>query len=221
MKVLGNLMIIFGVGVIIYLMAGQYIQEAKTARLVEEFVQLPFEELNEALPDAIEIAELAEASPFYEIGDVLAILEIPKIDLAVPIVHGAGTEQLSAAVGHLAESGDLGETGANFAIAGHRSATFGQFFNRLDELEPGDGFIVRTPTETYSYAIVNKTVVMPTDVQVIDPVESKSLVTLITCHPFRSNKKRLIVGAELVEHKPGDTAASAGLSQLNIGKHKF
>jgi len=227
MKRIGNMMIIFSIGILIYIFAGNYAQESKTARLMEEFEQLPFEELNETLTDVsaqaasdaskeatTDVFELAgvNASPAsaYEVGAVLAVLEIPKIDLTVPIVHGAGAEQLSAAVGHLAESGDLAEIGSNFAIAGHRSATFGQFFNRLDELEPGDSFTVRTHTETYTYSVVNKTVVMPTDVQVIDPVVGKSQVTLITCHPFRSNKKRLIVGAELVNLMPGDAAASAG-----------
>lgn len=189
----GNILIWIGIGIIGYLIWGNNAQETKTSRLIEQFEQLPFRELNEKMPSAV------SGRPLDAQGNLQAILNIPKIDLIVPVVEGSGAKQLKTAVGHLEESGELGKSGNNYAIAGHRSATFGQFFNRLDELKVNDRFTIWTDADTYTYTVTSKTVVKPTDVHVIDPVADKSLVTLITCHPFRSNKQRLIIKAERVE----------------------
>ncbi|WP_425465541.1 sortase [Paenibacillus hemerocallicola] len=55
------------------------------------------------------------------------------------------------------------------------------------------------------YEVTDKQVVKPTDVHVVEPVPGRTMLTLITCHPFRSNKQRLIVSAERVDITPVKT----------------
>lgn len=159
-------------------------------KLTEEFTSLNFTEKTEASSKQQEPQN----------GDSIGMLAIPKIDLKTPIVEGATPENIKYAVGHLPSSGslnELGKTNQNFAIAGHRSYTYGQFFNRLDELEKGNEIILTTKNKEYTYKIYQKKIVKPTDVDVIKPVKGKSTLTLITCHPKYSNKQRLIVFGEL------------------------
>ncbi|UJF34193.1 class D sortase [Paenibacillus hexagrammi] len=143
--------------------------------------------------------EAKQAAPEVPDDDrTLGILTIPEIHLEVPIVEGTDAEQLRFAVGHFSESGELGITGQNYMIAGHRSNTFGKFFNRLDELKENDQFTIQTREQTLTYQVLRKKIVTPTDFSVLDPVEGESIVTLLTCHPLYSNKQRLVVFAKQV-----------------------
>jgi sortase A len=114
------------------------------------------------------------------------------------------TIDLKYAVGHLPSSSStyhLGKNNQNFVIAGHRSHTYGKFFNRLDELQKGDHVIIYVQNKVLTYKVYNKKIVEPTETDVIYPIKNKSMVTLVTCHPKYSDKQRLIVFTELdAEH---------------------
>ncbi|WP_185762555.1 sortase [Bacillus methanolicus] len=91
----------------------------------------------------------------------------------------------------------MGKKNQNFVIAGHRSYTYGKFFNRLDELQKGDYIIINVQNKVLTYKVFNKKIVKPTETDIIYPIKNKSMVTLVTCHPKYSDKQRLIVFAEL------------------------
>ncbi|WP_412176741.1 sortase [Bacillus sp. T3] len=86
-------------------------------------------------------------------------------------------------------------------MAGHRSYTYGKFFNRLDELVKGDQVILYAQNSVYTYKVFDKKIVSPSSVDVINPISGKSVLTLITCHPKYSDKQRLIVFCELISDK--------------------
>lgn len=127
----------------------------------------------------------------------IALMTIPKIDLKVVVGEGVAAKTLRYAVGHFTQTAQAGEVG-NFSVIGHRNYTFGEFFNRLDELEAGDTILVERQGQTYTYAVTGKFVVEPQDTWVIDPDEGKE-ITLITCTPIRTATHRLIVKGMLVE----------------------
>lgn len=165
-------------------------------KLMEEFESLTFDEIT-AEASSKEPVEISD-------GDVIGLLEIPRLDLKTPVVEGASQENIEHAVGHLPSSGsikNLGEIHSNFAIAGHRTATYGKFFNRLDEMEVGDELILSARGSVYTYIVSEKKIIAPTEVEVTYPVKDKSLITLITCHPMYSNKQRLIVIGEFAHEK--------------------
>jgi sortase A len=77
----------------------------------------------------------------------------------------------------------------NFAIAGHR-VTAGNPFWSLPSLQNGDLDYIETQLNNYTYRVIGKNWVAPTDTAVLDPVPShprqrptRRLITLITCDP--------------------------------------
>lgn len=129
---------------------------------------------------------------------VLGIIRIDKIDVNTPIVEGVSASNLKAGIGHIPGTAGLGNPG-NSALAGHRSYTFGKFFNRLDELEIGDEIVITTKKEQLKYKVYEKLVVVPEDVSVIKGGKDENIVTLITCTPIYVASHRLIIHADLEE----------------------
>jgi sortase A len=133
-------------------------------------------------------------APLVE-GDAAAVIDIPKIGLDEMVVEGVGVEELKKGVGHYPDTKMPGETG-NAALAGHRT-TYGHPFNRIDELTNGDEITITTRVGTFHYAVMEKKVVTPESIEVLDNTPDNRL-TLTTCHPKYSAESRLIVVAQLM-----------------------
>lgn len=127
---------------------------------------------------------------------VLGIIQIKKIKVKAPIVEGVKAANLRAGIGHIPGTAGLGQPG-NCALAGHRSYTFGKFFNRLDELATGDEIIITTKKEDLKYIVYDKHVVTPDNVSVLKGNKNDNIITLITCTPIYVASHRLIVNARL------------------------
>ncbi len=127
---------------------------------------------------------------------VLGIMQIKKIKVKAPIVEGVKSYNLSRAVGHIPGTASIGQPG-NCVIAGHRSYTFGKFFNRLNELVVGDEIIITTKKEDLTYKVSKISVVTPDDVSVLQGGADENIITLVTCTPIYVASHRLIVNAEL------------------------
>ncbi|MGZ8752577.1 MAG: class E sortase [Acidimicrobiia bacterium] len=143
-------------------------------------------------------------------GEAVAVLRIPRIGVDSAVVQGVEVEDLRKGPGHYPESPLPGQLG-NAAIAGHRT-TYGQPFNRLDELSPGDQIEVTTLQGSYRYVVDPQTdadgnvsghvVVQPNQVEVLQPTPNPTLpgtdfatLTLTTCNPKFSAAERLVVKA--------------------------
>lgn len=146
-------------------------------------------------------------------------LSIPKLDKEIeeiPTGRGDDTQLLeeNAAV-HLLYTGFPWQKVANVYLAGHVEGYEGtpsyKAFEGLKTLENGDEMIVTDANGTeYSYEVYEKMVVRPTDVEVLDRVPGKNIVTLQTCelvnvdengNPDYSNTERLVVRGELKDVK--------------------
>lgn len=126
------------------------------------------------------------------------ILKIDKIDLYLPILNGATDKNLDislARMNHTAEPGEIG----NFAIAGHRSYTYGRHFNRLNEIKAGDKIDVVVPEGEFKYEVIETLVVEPDELWVLKGNGKDKLITLVTCTPIRKGTHRLIVRGKLIE----------------------
>ncbi len=141
-------------------------------------------------------SESSEAAADATKQVVLGVIKIKKIKVSVPIVEGVKNSNLRAGVGHMPGSAGLGQPG-NCALAGHRSYTFGRYFNRLDEINIGDEFILMTKDREYKYIVFDKKVVLPTDVSVLKGSKDESIATLITCTPIYVATHRLIIQGRL------------------------
>lgn len=125
---------------------------------------------------------------------VMGSIEIPKIDLKLPIYHGTGEEALAAGVGHLKKSSlPVGGENTHSVLTGHRGMPKAQLFTRLDELEVGDMFYLQVCQKNLSYRVCEIQVVEPEDSKVIAIQKDKDLVSLVTCTPYGLNTHRLVV----------------------------
>ncbi|MGI6669085.1 MAG: sortase [Acetivibrionales bacterium] len=129
---------------------------------------------------------------------VIGIIQIKKIKVKSPIVEGVSDSNLNAGIGHIPGTAMPGEPG-NCALAGHRSYTFGKFFNRLDKLETGDEIIISTRKEDLVYEVDKIHMVTPDDTSVLEGSKDENAITLITCTPIYVASHRLIVKAGLKE----------------------
>jgi sortase A len=156
-----------------------------------------------ALADAFRAPALKDAfdNGGVGIGSPLTRLMIPKLGVDIVVVEGTSPRALAAGAGHYQSTPLPGELG-NMAIAGHRNIN-GKPFGEIDQLEPGDKIILVTPSSRFTYVVSepqgrsrNPWVTKANDWSVIAPTETASL-TLTTCHPYGSNKQRLVVRAVL------------------------
>ncbi len=138
--------------------------------------------------------ELLKSMTLGERPETIGIMNIPKISLRTPIAEGADLDILRFAIGHMKGTAGLGEIG-NSVIAGHRSHSFGVYFNRLDEMENGDEILVEAGGRTITYVVYDKLIVEPDDLSVLGSSSKYRVLTLITCDPVYNPTHRLIVHA--------------------------
>lgn len=147
----------------------------------------------------------------------MAVLQIPKIHLVVPMLDGTDDLMLNHAVGHIVGTARPGEDG-NIGIAGHRDG----FFRGLKDLQLGDEIDLRTLKGTDRYIVDQFRIVTPDNVGVLQPRSNPSL-TLITCYPFYfigSAPKRYVVMASLMHEKSsGSGSTMPGSESQNRNTH--
>jgi sortase A len=145
-----------------------------------------------------------EESLKQQFAHPLAVLEIPKIGLEVPVFDGTDDLTLNRGVGRIIGTARFGK-GGNVGIAGHRDG----FFRGLKEVVVGDQIELRTPPRIESYKVDDIRIVTPTDVQVLEDRGVASL-TLVTCYPFYfigNAPQRYIVRAVALDEAVGRKAS--------------
>lgn len=128
-------------------------------------------------------------------GDgVMGYVEIPKIDVYLPIYHGTSEEALEKGAGHLDTTAlPIGGEGTHPVISAHRGLPSAELFTRLDEMELGDVFYIHVLDETLAYQVDQIEVILPEELSLLQPEEGKELLTLLTCTPYAVNTHRLLV----------------------------
>jgi len=168
------------------------------------------EALDESISEIVQETEptpestitLESASTIGEKLSVLGIIKIDKIDLKAPIAEGAELDVLKYAIGHIESTSSLNTIG-NSVVAGHRSHSFGVYFNRLDEMAIGDEIVVETSKEKVTYVVYEILLVEPDDVSVLRNSSKYRVITLVTCDPVYNPTHRLIVHAiDKEQYKP-------------------
>lgn len=193
-KLLGLLFLIIGLGMIAFAFYARWDTKQANEKAIQDF-EKQLTEIQTKKPSKKEIPKKEkskeEEDEIILTNDSIGILSIPKIDLKVIIKEGTDLRTLRYAVGHFSETPYPWEKG-NFAIAGHRQYTYGEFFNRVDEIEIGDTVSVQTFHGTFEYSITNIQVIEPTQVEVIQN-RDEDCMTIITC--IKGGAKRIALFA--------------------------
>ncbi len=132
---------------------------------------------------------------------IMGYVEIPSIDVALPIYHGTDEAVLQVAVGHIEGSSlPVGGPGTHTVLSGHRGLPSATLFTDLDQLDMGDVFLLHVLGETLTYQVDQIRIVEPDDVSLLALEEGEDLCTLVTCTPYGVNSHRLLVRGYRVEN---------------------
>lgn len=151
--------------------------------------------------EALEQAEESYNRLLNVRGDgIMGYVEIPKIGVNLPILHGTSDEILDKGVGHLmGTSLPIGGYGTHSVLTGHSGLAGTRMFSDLDQLKAGDVFYIRVLDETHAYMILDINTVLPEDTSLLSIDPQRESVTLVTCTPFGVNTHRLLVRGERIE----------------------
>lgn len=166
------------------------------------------------LPDSFAVAAATEEEDqtymsCLNITDdgMMGIVEIPKINIELPLYHTTDDKVLQKAVGHLEGSSlPVGGESTHSVISAHRGLPSASLFTDLDKLEKGDHFLIHVLDETLSYEVDQILVVEPKETDALAVEEGKDLMTLFTCTPYGVNSQRLLVRGHRVPYVETEVA---------------
>jgi len=184
-RILGIIIIAVGLALIGLSFYARWDTNNENSKAIDNFERI-IENKNKSLKNT----HVVDKSTNLEDG--IGILNIPKIDLKVIIKEGTDMKALRHSVGHFKDTPMPWENG-NSAIAGHRQYTYGEFFNRVDEIEIGDLIEIQTLHGKINYKVIKKEVIEATQMEVLDNTDEDCL-TIITC--VKGGQKRVALLAE-------------------------
>ena len=131
----------------------------------------------------------------YGIEDgIIGVLEIPAMELTMPVYLGASDAHLAAGAAVLGNtSAPIGGDSTNCVIAGHRGWKGADYFRRIDKLAVGDTVELTNLWETLTYTVSDIQIIQPHEIEKIKIQQGRDLLTLLTCHPYASGGKQRYV----------------------------
>ncbi len=215
------LIFLVGLSVMLYPTVSDYVNQKNQSRAVASYseevenlsdvdYQAYFDAANDynrrlaETPDAFYRPE--EVSGYTDTLDVsgtgiMGYITIPKIGVELPVYHGTSDGVLQVAAGHLEGSSlPVGGAGTHAVISAHRGLPSAKLFTNLDELEVGDTFTITVLDRVLNYEVDQISIVLPTETDLLQPVEGKDYVTLMTCTPYGINTHRLLVRGKRIEN---------------------
>ena len=131
----------------------------------------------------------------YGIEDeIIGVLEIPAMELTMPIYLGASDAHLAAGAAVLGNtSAPIGGNSTNCVIAGHRGWKGADYFRHIDKLVVGDSATLTNLWGTLTYTVTDIQVIQPHEVAKIKIQPNRDLLTLLTCHPYASGGRQRYV----------------------------
>ena len=152
-------------------------------------------------PDAYPITD-GEYTELLALDPVMAYIEIPAIDVYLPVYHGTSEETLLIGAGHLENTSlPAGGESTHAVLSAHCGLPSARLFTDLHLLQEGSIFRVHVLDETLTYQVYEIETVDPDDSSSLFIQEGEDLVTLITCTPYGKNTHRLLVHGRRIEEK--------------------
>jgi sortase A len=208
-------MILVGLSLLLYPTLSNYWNEKVQSRTIAKYEDtvslLSEEDYTAILEQAYEYnEELAEKDGDFVLSEeeteeynsqlavfddgLMGYIEIPTIDVKLPIYHGTSDDVLNIGVGHIPGSSlPVGGESTHCVLLAHRGLPSAKLFTNLDELVEGDTFTVRTLDETLTYEVDQILITEPDDTSALGIEEGKDYCTLVTCTPYGVNTQRLLV----------------------------
>lgn len=237
------LIFIAGIGTMSYPLVSSVINNIDSRNHVEEYTKTTrqmsseetlemfkqAEEYNHSLTNNVIITDPFDEKAYKKIGanyenalnvdgnGLIGYIDIPKINVYLPIYHGTAEAILAKGAGHLQNTSlPIGGESTHSVISAHTAYPGETFFDYLTDMEEGDEFYIHVLDRVLKYEVDSIKVVLPEETDDLRVVKGKDYVTLLTCTPYSVNTHRLLVRGKRVEYDDskyittGASAASFG-----------
>ena len=149
------------------------------------------------------------------VGGVMAYVDIPKINVYLPVQHGTDADTLEKSVGHVVGTSlPVGGSSTHAVLSAHSGMASSKLFSDIDQLTEGDTFYIHVLGEVLAYEVDAINTVLPTDTSLLQIEDNKDLLTLVTCTPFGVNTHRLLVRGHRVPYTPEQDAVAAETQKM-------
>lgn len=211
-RIISLIIFVLSIGLILYPVISSFLNNYKQAYTINEYQTIVEEKAdyteekkqcikyNQSLinnPARFQPDEegIEEYNNLLNIADgLMGFVDIPKINIKLPIYHHSEIKELSNGTGHvLGTSLPVGGKGTHAVIAGHTGMASQMMFTDLTDLEIGDKFYIRVLDEIITYEIDQIELVLPEDTSLIGINPDEDYVTLVTCYPLGIGSHRLLV----------------------------
>ncbi len=168
---------------------------------------------NQSLTDNVILTDPFDEEAYKRIGStykkafnvtpdgLICYIDIPKINVYLPVYHGTSEETLAKTAGHLENTSiPVGGESTHAVISAHSAFPGETFFDYLPDLKEGDEFYIHILDRTLKYEVDQIKVVTPETTEDLRITKGKDYVTLITCTPYSINTHRLLVRGSRVPY---------------------
>lgn len=211
------LVLLLGVGLFMYPIVsnwyGEYTAQTEIAnydRVIQEIgnkaisdYQIAAEKYNEALAKHDQaVVSSIDYNSLLAVSESIGYIEIPKIDVYLPIFHGLDDSILQRGVGHMEGSSlPVGGKSTHCVLAGHTGLPSAKLFTDLDQLSVGDNIYIHSLDKVLAYSVDQIITVLPYEMDAVDIIDGEDHITLVTCTPYGINSHRLLVRGTRVPYK--------------------
>ncbi len=158
----------------------------------------------------------------FDRDPMMSWIEIPSINVSMPIYHGTSDSALMAGVGHLEGSSlPVGGTSTHCVLTAHSGMKNLSMFDDIRDLVPGDIVLLHTMGEVLAYKVDSSEVVWPDEMDSLGIQQGKDLLTLVTCTPYGVNDHRLLVHCERTGYVPEEAEAQGDLANRHWGMREW
>lgn len=158
----------------------------------------------------------------FERDPMMSWLDVPSINVSMPIYHGTSDAALMAGVGHLeGTSLPVGGGSTHCVLTAHSGMGNLRMFDDIRQLVPGDLVLLHTMGDIYAYRVTGSEVVWPDEVNSLAIEPGEDLLTLVTCTPYGVNDHRLLVHCERTDYSPDEAADAGSLANRHWGMREW
>jgi len=221
------LLFLLGLGLVAYPMISSHYTERHQSQVYTQYQEVvekaggeeldtaraEAEAYNELLASGATAAEL-EALDYDSLlnlagNGIMGYIEIPAIDVLLPIYHGVGEDSLERGAGHMPSTSlPIGGRGTHTVISAHSGMATARMFTDLEQLEAGDVFYLHVLDEALAYEVDQILVVKPYQIDALKIDREQDYVTLVTCTPYGVNSHRLLVRGHRIEPETEECASN-------------
>lgn len=192
----------------------EYELEMNEARKYNEFISQYFH-----IKDVLIAEKNYDGKKYEELlcFDAMGVLEIPSLQIHLPIYHGTNEDVLQTGVGHYRGSSlPIGGESTHSVLTGHTGLPSSRLLTDIDQLVEGDIFYIQVLNEKLAYEVDQVKVVLPEELDDINIVEGEDYCTLVTCTPYGINSHRLLVRGKRIPYVNTTQILIDELQQLSL-----